>query len=138
MAFECGVLGRSGGQTARESLADLLAHLLAEDPDVSHDSVKEGEGWAASRIRVARSGEAILEQYLQVSVGGEIVDFYLDSAREVLGEGGIQGMDLMLTTILSGMVDPVINDRIAAYALAEWHGVPWDETSGFTASAPCD
>ncbi|WP_157856334.1 hypothetical protein [Actinacidiphila yeochonensis] len=56
-------------------------HLLAQDSDVSHGSIKEGEGWAASRIQVARPGEVILEQYIQVSVGGEVVEIYLERAR---------------------------------------------------------
>ncbi|MFF3447584.1 hypothetical protein ACFYXJ_10700 [Streptomyces sp. NPDC002667] len=132
MAFECGALGRSGGKTALESLHCLLAYLLAEDSDVSPGSIREGEGWAASRIQIARPGEAAMEQYLQVSVGGEIVDIYLESAREVLSDGDLQGKDLMMTTVLSGVIDPVVNDRIMAYALTEWRGISWDETSGFT------
>ncbi|MFI7368040.1 hypothetical protein ACIBO4_38450 [Streptomyces sp. NPDC050149] len=132
MAFEYGALGRSGSKTALECLQHLLAHLLAEDSDVSPGSIREGEGWAASRIQVARAGESIMEQYIQVSVGGEIVDIYLESARDVLSGDEIRGRDLMMTTVLSGVTDPVVNDRIMAYALTEWHGVPWDEASGFT------
>lgn len=132
MACECGALGRSGGKTALECLRYLLAYLLAEDSDVSPGSVKDGEGWAASRIQIARPGEAVIEQYVQVSVGGEIVDMYLESAREMLSDDDLQGRDLMMTTVLSGVMDPVVNDRIMAYALTEWHGVSWDETSGFT------
>ncbi|WP_327234445.1 hypothetical protein OG349_11045 [Streptomyces sp. NBC_01317] len=132
MAFECGALGRSGGKTALECLHYLLAYLLAEDSDVSPGSIREGEGWAATRIQIARTGEAVIEQYIQVSVGGEIVDIYLESAREMLSDDDLQGRDLMMTTVLSGVTDPVVNDRIMVYALTEWNGVSWDETSGFT------
>lgn len=79
-----------------------------------------------------------MEQYIQVSVGGEIVDIYLESAREALSSDDLQGRDLMMTTVLSGVADPVVNDRIVAYALTEWHGVPWDEASGFTAPGAPD
>lgn len=132
MAFECGALGRSGGKTALECLRHLLAYLLAEDSDVSAGSISEGEGWAASRVQIARPGEPVVEQYIQVSVGGEIVEIYLESAREVLSDDDLRGRDLMMTTVLSGVTDPVVNDRIMACVRTEWHGVPWDETSGFT------
>ncbi|MFD8784811.1 hypothetical protein [Kitasatospora sp. NPDC059599] len=132
MAFECGALGRSGDKTALESLTALLAHLVAEDADVSHGAISEGDGWAAGRIRISRPGEPVLEQYLQVSVRGEIVDSYLEDAREVLSDAQTQGRDLMVTMILSGPTDPISHDRIMAYALSEWQGIPWDETSGFS------
>jgi hypothetical protein len=131
MAFECGALGESGGRSPLEALNVLLAHLRDEDADVSSGEVTEGEGWASSTVRISRPAEPVLEQYVQVSVGGEILDIFLEEARPALGEDAIRGKDLMLTTILSGVTDPVFNDRLMAYALTEWHGIPWDETSGF-------
>lgn len=120
MAFECGALGRSGGKTALECLRHLLEYLLAEDSDVSAGPIREGQGWAACRIQVARSGESIIERYIQVSVGGEILDVYLETAREALSDDELRDRDLMMTTILSGVTDPVVGDRIMAYALREW------------------
>ncbi|TCR15517.1 hypothetical protein [Streptomyces sp. BK205] len=134
MAFECGALGRSGGRSHLAALEELLAHLEAEDEDVSRGEIKEGEGWAATRLRIRRPGEPELEQYLQVSVGGEILEIYLEDAAAALAPEALAGRDLMLTTTLSGTTDPVVNDRILTYALDEWDGVLWDETSGFTSS----
>ncbi|MFE9404925.1 hypothetical protein ACFYNY_24785 [Streptomyces sp. NPDC006530] len=96
--------------------------------------MKEGEGWAATRIKTVRPVDAEAEQYLQVSIGGEILEAYLEDARAALGDKKVQGMNLMLTTILSGEADPTITQRIVSYALTEWQGVPWDETSGFAGS----
>jgi len=131
MAFECGALARSGGRSHAVALEELLGHLEAEDADVSRGEIKVGEGWSATRLRIRRPGEAELEQYLQVSVGGEILEIYLEDAAAVLAPEALRGRDLMLTTTLSGTTDPVVNDRIMAYVLEEWDGVPWDETSGF-------
>ncbi|NEB06272.1 hypothetical protein [Streptomyces sp. SID13726] len=132
MAFECGALARSGGRSHLVALEELLAHLEGEDGGVSRGVVKEGDGWAATRLRVRRPGEPEVEQYLQVSVGGEILEIYLEDAAEVLGPEELAGRDLMLTTTLSGTTDQVVNDRIMAYVREEWDGVPWDETSGFS------
>ena len=131
MAFECGALGCSGGRSPLEALGELLTHLESEDVDVSHGEITQGERWAATTLKISRPGEAELKQYVQVSVGGEILELTLEDARGVLAEGELLGKDLMLTTTLSGVTDPVANDRIMAYALDEWQGIPWDETSGF-------
>ncbi|MET7737865.1 hypothetical protein ABZT02_42210 [Streptomyces sp. NPDC005402] len=116
------------------ALGELLTHLEAEDEDVSRGEVKEGEGWAATRLRIRRPGEPELEQYVQVSVGGEILEIYLEDAAAVLAPEVLRGRDLMMTTTLSGTTDPVVNDRIMAYVLEEWDGVRWDESSGFSPS----
>ncbi|MFP1630073.1 hypothetical protein ACLB9X_34280 [Streptomyces sp. 5K101] len=131
MAFERGALGESGGRSPLEALNVLLTHLRDEDVDVSSGEVKEGEGWASSTVRISRPAEPVLEQYVQVSVGGEILDIFLEEARAALGEDATRGKDLMLTTLLSGMTDHVFNDRLMAYALTEWRGIPWGEASGF-------
>jgi hypothetical protein len=132
MAFECGALGRSGGRSSLAALEELLSHLEAEDEDVSRGEIKQGAGWSATRLGVRRPGEPELEQYLQVSVGGEILEIYLEDAAEVLSPEDLRGRDLMLTTTLSGTTDPVVNDRIMAYVRQEWDGIPWDEASGFS------
>ncbi|GHI39967.1 hypothetical protein [Streptomyces violascens] len=136
MAFECGVLGHSAGQSPRGALTELLHHLQSADAHVSYGDIKEGEGWAAARFKVSRPTDPDLEQYVQVSIGGEILEIYLEDARAALGSKTVRDKNLMLTTILSGETDPVINRHIIFYALAEWHGIPWDETSGFTRSEP--
>ncbi|MFB7501799.1 hypothetical protein ACFC09_45395 [Streptomyces sp. NPDC056161] len=134
MAFECGALGYSNERSSLEALKELLRYLESEDSTVSHDVVKEGESWAATTLKISRPGEVEIQQYVQVSVGGEILGFYLEDARESLDEGVLSGRDLMFTTTLSGVTDPIVNDRIMAYALSEWRGIAWDETSGFTSS----
>ncbi|MFD3618061.1 polymorphic toxin-type HINT domain-containing protein [Streptomyces sp. NPDC058676] len=77
------------------------------------------------------TGEKELEQYVQVSVGGEIPQLYVELAAAHSSEIDVTGLDLMLNTTLSGVTDPVVNDLIQAYALPEWNGILWDETSGF-------
>ncbi|MFJ8158898.1 hypothetical protein [Streptomyces sp. NPDC094468] len=131
MAFECGALGSSGGQSSLEALEELLAHLVAEDQSIEHDPIKQGESWAATTLNISRPNEAAIRQYVQVSVGGEVLALYLEDARETLSEDQLLGKDLMLTTTLRDATDPIVNDRIMSYALNEWHGIPWDETSGF-------
>jgi len=132
VAFECGALGRSSGRSSLEALRELVSHLESEDGEVSHGEIKEGECWAGTMLKISRRGEVELKQWVQVNVGGEIVGLYLEDARVTLGEDDLRGKDLMLTTILSGVTDPVVNDRITAYVLDEWQGISWDETSGFT------
>lgn len=134
MAFECGALGYSGNRSSLEALEELLMYLESEDAEVSRGAIKEGEGWSATTLKISRPGEPELRQYVQVSVGGEVLKFHLEEAREALSESDLRGRDLMLTTTLSGVTDPVVNDRIMAFALEEWRGIPWDETSGFTVS----
>ncbi|MFF9407998.1 hypothetical protein ACF1B0_21095 [Streptomyces anandii] len=134
MAFECGALGRSGGRSSLQALEEMLSYLESEDTDVSHGAITQGDGWSATTLTISRPDEAPLRQYVQVSVGGENLEFTLEEAREALTEAQLQGRDLMLTTTLSGVTDPVVNDRITAYALDVWQGIPWDETSGFTTS----
>ncbi|MGW1871471.1 hypothetical protein ACWCPS_38880 [Streptomyces mauvecolor] len=138
MAFECGVLGRSVDQSPKDALTELLRHLQNSDARVSYGDIKEGEGWAATRVKVSRPTGTELEQYLQVSIGGEILEIYLEDARTALGSETVRDKNLMLTTILSGETDPAINRHIISYAVSEWHGIPWDETSGFTGSGTAE
>ncbi|MFF3333830.1 hypothetical protein ACFYWX_30500 [Streptomyces sp. NPDC002888] len=131
MAFEYGVLGRSGGRSALAALEQLLDFIEAEDTDVSRGEITPGDGWAATDVRIRRPGEQELEQYVQVSVGGEIPQLYVELATATSSEIDVTGVDLMLNTTLSKVTDPVVNDLIQAYALPEWNGILWDETSGF-------
>lgn len=113
-------------------MRELFAYLQTAIPHFSSGEIKHGEGWVAARIWVDRPDENRPGQYLQVSVGGDILDVYLESARATLEEDVLRDKDMMVTTIQSGFVDQDLNEKLLAYALGEWHGIPWDEASGFS------
>jgi hypothetical protein len=131
MAFECGVLAQADNRSPRGALDELLGYLQAEIPYLAFAEAKSGEGWVATEVKVSLPGEVSSEQYLHVSIGGEILDGYLEDARAVLGEAELRGKDLMLTTIQSGVTDRALNEKLMAYAVTQWHGILWDEVSGF-------
>ncbi|MFI5796046.1 hypothetical protein [Streptomyces sp. NPDC051677] len=134
MAFEYGLLGRSGGATPSEALNNLLEALGSGTPKVTHGEVKQGEGWASSRISFRGSDGSSTEQNIQVSVGGKIVDIFLRKARAVLADDLLTGRDLMLVISISGPMDVAVNDRVVGFAQQRWQGIPWDEISGFLTS----
>jgi hypothetical protein len=134
MAFECGMLGTSSGRSPKDALAGLMEHLQGAAPGISFEEVKVGEGWAATRIRARGASDSKPGQYVQVSVGGVILDVYREAARQVVGGPELAGKDLMMTMTLSGDVDTRLTESAMGYARTEWRGIPWDETSGFTAS----
>lgn len=135
MAFEYGLLGRSCGGGPAQELGGLLNFLGSNSHGVTYGSMKQGEGWASARIRFSATPDgSIVEQNVQVSVGGEIVDIFLQEAQSVISADALEGRDLMVTVSISGPMDVAVNRGIIAYAQARWKGIPWDEVSGFQAS----
>lgn len=111
-----------------------MGYLRGSAPGISFEEVKVGEGWAATRLRAGGASGSKPGQYVQVSVGGVILDVYLEAARQIVEGPELADKDLMMTMTLSGDVDTALTESIMEYARSEWRGIPWDETSGFAAS----
>ncbi|MDD1064159.1 hypothetical protein NMG29_39480 [Streptomyces cocklensis] len=134
MAFEYGALGRSEGGTAIEELCGLMEHLTSGVPGVTHGEIKQGDGWASARVGHSTPDGEYLEQNVQVSIGGEIVEVFLEEAHEILSDEVLAGRNIMLTISASGLMNATIADQIVAYSENHWQGIPWDEVSGFQTS----
>jgi hypothetical protein len=134
MAFEYGLLGKSGGEGAGSALDSLLAVLRDSAPSAACDGIKRGDGWASARLRFPAIGGRAVEQNIQISVGGVIVEAYLGMARMVVQGDVLSGRNLMITVSVIGDMDDSFSDRIIAYAQERWDGIPWDNVSGFLTS----
>jgi hypothetical protein len=134
VAFEYGLLGSSGGEGPERALDSLLAVLRTDDPSTVYDEIKRGDGWTSVRIRFPAIDGRAVEQNIQISVGGVIVQAYLGMARTVVGDDVLSGRDLMITVSSIGDVNDAFDDQIIAFAQERWNGIPWDNVSGFLTS----
>ena len=133
MAHSYGALIMTKGRTPAEVLDAIVAATRSAVSSLQVTRKQEDHtNWNSVILTSVLTDGTVAEQSLQVNIGDDVVETFIELAQGTVGPEATKGRDAMLYGTLSGDVDWTSVNEIVSYAVHHLAGLPWDQTSGFS------
>jgi hypothetical protein len=131
MAHQVQFFCKSAVSNAEEALDQFLDALAAQGEEVEVLDRDASPGWSVCELATKRQARGTASLTVEFSTGKEEVSSAIARvASEPKGEG-VRGSDMVVTLTLSGPADEKLVQSVRASLQELWHGVPYDEMTGF-------